>query len=94
MGSCKRGQLDGFIGQLGLNAQYSVALRAGRMRYDEDAAKTCLEKIRTGSCDVRPLSLRMLLEGVGMSADCRVLFGQVADGEPCLGEREVSQRVL
>ena len=81
--SCKRGQLEVFLVQYGLNTQHSKALGAGRMRYDAEAARECLEKIRTGSCDQQPLSPRLLLEGVGMSADCRFLFGEVADGERC-----------
>ncbi|PTL79969.1 hypothetical protein [Vitiosangium sp. GDMCC 1.1324] len=81
--SCEQGLAVGFLAQHGLNAQYSVAINAGQMHYDADAAEKCLEKIRSGPCDVDPLSSRMLLEGVGMSADCRFLFGEVADGEAC-----------
>lgn len=90
--SCKRAQVEGFIGQSGLNTQFSAALSAGRMRYDADAARACLEKIRTGACDVDPLSTWMLVEGVGMSVDCRFLFGPVEDGEPCRGSGECGDR--
>ncbi|KFA91109.1 hypothetical protein [Archangium violaceum] len=89
--SCKRNQLQGFIGQRGLT-QYREDFRAGRIRYDATAASACLEKIRTGTCDAHPLSSRRFLPGVGMSVDCRFLFGEVEDGEPCHGSGECGDR--
>lgn len=82
--SCKRSLMEtGFIVQNGLSTRYGSAIDSDRMHYDADAAGKCLEKLRTGSCDVYPISLRFLLEGVGMSADCRFLSGDAADGEAC-----------
>jgi hypothetical protein len=89
--SCKRDQLQGFIGQRGLT-QYKAAFQAGRLRYDAAAAKACLEKIRTGSCDVYPLYSQRFTPGVGISVDCRFLFGEVEDGEPCHGSGECGAR--
>jgi hypothetical protein len=90
--SCQRALLVGPVGQHGLTTQYSVALGNGRMRYDAEAAQACLEKIRTGSCDVFPLSTRMMTQGVGMSEDCRFLFGRLADGEPCRWSGECGEQ--
>ncbi|MFE8604857.1 hypothetical protein [Archangium violaceum] len=89
--SCKRNQLQGFIGQRGLT-QYREDFRAGRIRYDATAASACLEKIRTSTCDVYPLHARLFMPGVGMSVDCRFLFGAVEDGEPCHGSGECGAR--
>ncbi|HYO74487.1 MAG TPA: hypothetical protein VEU33_51275 [Archangium sp.] len=90
--SCKRGQFQGFIGQRGLTARHGAAIRAGQLRYDAAAAKACLEKIRAGACDVHPMPAQMLTHGVGMSVDCRFLFGEVEDGEPCHQNGECGAR--
>ena len=90
--SCERGQLQGLIGQRGLTARFGAAIRAGQLRYDAAKAKACLEKIRASTCDVHPLPPQLLTYGVGMSADCRFLFGEVKDGEPCHGNGECGAR--
>ncbi|AKI99739.1 hypothetical protein ATI61_10964 [Archangium gephyra] len=81
--SCKRGQLQQHIDLYTLTTRYSEALQAGWMQYDAAAATACLEKIRTSSCDQPPLPMRLLMEEMGTSAECRFLFGQVKDGERC-----------
>jgi hypothetical protein len=56
---------------------YEGSFRSGRLRFDEDLAEACVERIRDSSCDQ---SL-----GEARAGDvCHILVGQQKDGEPCL----------
>ncbi len=55
---------------------FSGSLDAGRLRFDEDAAEACVERLREHSCE------EPLLQRNGAIA-CATLVGQREDGERC-----------
>src|SRR4051794_37169750 len=72
--SCEYRLHRDFIARQGLNAQQSITC-SSRMRYDEGAAKKCLDKIRDAPCSQYPLPPHMFEGALGMSEDCRFFFG-------------------
>lgn len=56
---------------------YEGSFSSGRLRFDEELAEACVERIRDSSCD----------QSLGEARDgdvCDLLVGQQKDGEPCL----------
>lgn len=55
---------------------FEESMEAGRLRFDEDAAEDCVQRVRDSACDQ---SLEVARNGV----ICDVLEGRQKDGEPC-----------
>ncbi len=64
--------------------QYEGSFRAGRLRFDEDAAQECVERLRDLPCDER-------LPPAPNGDICDTLVGQQKDGEPCLLTEECAK---
>lgn len=58
---------------LGLGIRYDESQRSGQLRFDEGAARRCLDSIRGGSCDKPALSQDAWQFGVEYDAACPVL---------------------
>jgi len=64
--------------------QYEGSIRAGRLRFDEEAAEACVQRLRDIPCDERlPLTRNGTI--------CDVLEGLQQDGEPCVLTEECSE---
>lgn len=63
--------------------QFEESMEAGRLRFDEDAADDCVQRLRDGKCDE-------VLEARNGDI-CDVLAGQQKDGEPCASTEECGQ---
>ncbi|MBZ4420746.1 hypothetical protein [Myxococcus sp. RHSTA-1-4] len=81
---CQAQELSsGFVRQVGLGTRHDAALTDGRVRYDADVARQCVEHLRGGSCEDTPVSLPMRNRGIEYDTQCRFLLGQVEDGGTC-----------
>jgi hypothetical protein len=65
-------------------AQYEGSIRAGRLRFNEEAAQECVQHVRDLSCN-EPLP------PARSGVICDVLEGQQKDGEPCLITEECGE---
>lgn len=72
----------------GPGSKYDRALKAGRIRYDEGAARRCLDSIRSDPCEEYPYWYSQSIMGVEYRPECRFLMGQLVDGEPCQWDME------
>ncbi|NMO19740.1 hypothetical protein HPC49_18810 [Pyxidicoccus fallax] len=74
---------EGMASRLSMGTRYDDALAEGRVRYDAEAARDCVDSLREGSCEASPTSLSMLSRGIEYDPQCRILLGQVEDGAAC-----------
>ncbi|NVJ25544.1 hypothetical protein HUW62_30390 [Myxococcus sp. AM011] len=66
----RRRGLDAYIG---LGTRYDESLRTGQLRFDEGAARRCLDSIREGRCEQPTLSDAAWQFGIEYDEACRVL---------------------
>lgn len=64
--------------------QFEESMEAGRLRFNEDAAEDCVQRIRESACD-------QSLEVARNGAICDVLEGRQKDGEPCVLAEECGE---
>ncbi|TQF10916.1 hypothetical protein FJV41_37045 [Myxococcus llanfairpwllgwyngyllgogerychwyrndrobwllllantysiliogogogochensis] len=76
---------------LGLGTRYDESLRNGQLRFDEGAARRCLDSIRGGSCDTPALSDDSWRFGIEYDATCRVLVAS-ASSESCQSNLECGEQ--
>lgn len=75
-------------------AYYKEAVEVGRIVYDEKLAATCLEYVRTRSCDLPQYHVTTEAETAGQLA-CAALFqGRMGKNGPCLSALECAETAI